>query len=174
LTVRVGWAVNVQGWPKGVSRFRLPAPSYEVAGVKPRGFGRLGSSEPRWCSGPPAAAKRSRSRLRCLSSPSAVGWAAGEVLVFCRVSFTCPFAIAATANRHRDLFHPPSPEPCVHLLKHTALQGSGLRSSAYWHVAYLTPYLLTRLSPFAMCPAFPDADYYEDSVAVGLAPRRRS
>ena len=25
---------------------------------------------PRWCSGPPAAAQRSRSRLRCLSSPS--------------------------------------------------------------------------------------------------------
>jgi len=30
------------------------------------------------------------------------------------------------------------------------------------------------LSPFAMCPAFPDPDYYEDSVALGLAPRRRS
>ena len=30
------------------------------------------------------------------------------------------------------------------------------------------------LSPFAMCPAFPDPDYYEDSVAVGLAPDRRS
>src|SRR3954468_18072140 len=30
------------------------------------------------------------------------------------------------------------------------------------------------LSPFAMCPVFPDADYYGDSVAVGLAPRRRS
>src|SRR5262245_52699743 len=25
-----------------------------------------------------------------------------------------------------------------------------------------------------MGPAFPDADYYEDSVALGLAPRRRS
>src|SRR5262249_9733078 len=43
---------------------------YEGAGVKPRGFGRLGSSQPRWCSGPPAA-KRSRSRLRRLTSPSA-------------------------------------------------------------------------------------------------------
>ena len=30
------------------------------------------------------------------------------------------------------------------------------------------------LSPFAMCPAFPDADYYGDSVAIGLAPGRRS
>ena len=35
------------------------------------GFGRLGPAEPRCCSGPPAAAQRSRSRLRCLSSPSA-------------------------------------------------------------------------------------------------------
>jgi hypothetical protein len=25
-----------------------------------------------------------------------------------------------------------------------------------------------------MCPAFPDLDYYGDSVALGLAPRRRS
>src|SRR5436309_3358897 len=29
------------------------------------------------------------------------------------------------------------------------------------------------LSPFAMCPAFPDADYYGDSVAMGFAPDRR-
>ena len=43
-------------------------------------------------------------------------------------------------------------------------------SSAYWHVAYLTLYLLISLSPFAMCPAFPDPDYYGDSVALGLAP----
>jgi hypothetical protein len=30
------------------------------------------------------------------------------------------------------------------------------------------------LSPFAMCPAFPDSDYYGDSVAIGLAPLGRS
>ena len=30
------------------------------------------------------------------------------------------------------------------------------------------------LSPFAMCPVFPDSDYYGDSVAIGLAPIRRS
>ncbi len=30
------------------------------------------------------------------------------------------------------------------------------------------------LSPFAMCPDFPDSDYYGDSVAPGLASRRRS
>jgi hypothetical protein len=35
------------------------------------GFGRLGPSEPRCCSESPAAARRSRSRLRGLSSPSA-------------------------------------------------------------------------------------------------------
>src|SRR4029453_6647889 len=28
------------------------------------------------------------------------------------------------------------------------------------------------LSPLAMCPAFPDADYYGDSVALGLPPGR--
>src|SRR5215210_5727883 len=32
----------------------------------------------------------------------------------------------------------------------------------------------TTLPPFAMWPAFPAADYYGGSVAVGLAPRRRS
>src|SRR3954453_7520785 len=30
------------------------------------------------------------------------------------------------------------------------------------------------LSHFAMCPAFPDSDYYWDSVVIGLAPLRRS
>jgi hypothetical protein len=30
------------------------------------------------------------------------------------------------------------------------------------------------LSPFAVCPAFPDSDYYGDSVTMGLAPFRRS
>jgi hypothetical protein len=30
------------------------------------------------------------------------------------------------------------------------------------------------LSSFALCPAFPDSDYSDDSVAVGLAPRRQS
>ena len=36
------------------------------------------------------------------------------------------------------------------------------------------PYVPVHLSPFAMWPAFPAADYYEDSVALGLAPGRRS
>jgi len=44
----------------------------------------------------------------------------------------------------------------------------------YRHVAYLAPHLLIGLSPFAMWPAFPASDYYEDSVALGLAPGRRS
>jgi hypothetical protein len=33
---------------------------------------------------------------------------------------------------------------------------------------------LVRLSPFAMYQAFPDSDYYGDSVAIGVAPRRQS
>src|SRR5215210_7190515 len=32
----------------------------------------------------------------------------------------------------------------------------------------------TTLPPFALWPAFPASDYYGGSVAVGLAPRRRS
>src|SRR4051812_5673750 len=34
--------------------------------------------------------------------------------------------------------------------------------------------ILRHLPSFAMWPAFPTADYYEGSVAVGLAARRRS
>ena len=45
------------------------------------------------------------SAIRSPRRTSAVGWAAGEVLGFCRSSFTCPFAIAVTVNRRRDLFH---------------------------------------------------------------------
>ena len=45
---------------------------------------------------------------------------------------------------------------------------------ACWHVAYLIPYLLIDLPPFAMWPAFPASDYYGVSVAVGLAPCRQS
>ena len=34
--------------------------------------------------------------------------------------------------------------------------------------------IVRHLPPFAMWPAFPASDYYEGSVAVGLAPLRRS
>ena len=37
-----------------------------------------------------------------------------------------------------------------------------------------TPPRSDRLSPFAMCPAFPGSDYYGESVAIGLCARRRS
>ena len=37
--------------------------------------------------------------------------------------------------------------------------------------AFLT---IDHLTPFAMWPAFPASDYYEVSVAMGLAPCRRS
>jgi hypothetical protein len=40
------------------------------------------------------------------------------------------------------------------------------RPSPRWSSAHL--------SPFALWWAFPTADYYEDSVALGLAPCRRS
>jgi hypothetical protein len=34
--------------------------------------------------------------------------------------------------------------------------------------------IVRHLPPFAMWPAFPTSDYYEGSVAMGLAPCRRS
>jgi hypothetical protein len=37
-----------------------------------------------------------------------------------------------------------------------------------------TPLSSDHLSHFAMCPAFPDSDYYWDSVTMGLAPFRQS
>jgi len=40
------------------------------------------------------------------------------------------------------------------------------RTSTFW--------LPDHLSPFAMWTALPSSDYYGDSVAVGLASRRRS
>jgi hypothetical protein len=40
------------------------------------------------------------------------------------------------------------------------------------HLAYLAYWESNDLSPFAMWAAFPPADYYGDSVAVGVAPRR--
>ena len=88
--------------------------------------------------------------------------------------FVGPCASAVTENRLRPFSIRPLPNRAYRISEYPALQRSGFRSSAYWHVAYLTPYLLIDLSPFAMCPAFPDSDYYEDSVALGLAPGRRS
>jgi hypothetical protein len=74
----------------------------------------------------------------------------------------------------RLLFHPPFPEPYVQVSKHTALQWPDSQEVGSWYLTYLAPLVPVRLSPFAMCPAFPDSDYYGDSVAIGLAPRRRS
>ena len=108
-------------------------------------------------------------------SPTAVRMGGWRGIGLCRSSFTCPYATAVTDNRLESLFHPPPPEPDLQHFRSTRLSSDQVSaSSAYWHVAYLTPYLLIHLSPFAMCPAFPDPDYYEDSVAVGLAPVRRS
>ena len=42
------------------------------------------------------------------------------------------------------------------------------------HFAPLPFEMSPSLSPFAMWPALPTSDYYEDSVALGLAPGRPS
>jgi hypothetical protein len=51
----------------------------------------------------------------------------------------------------------------------TPKTGSAFRISRTW-----TFWLSDHLSPFAVWTALPSSDYYGDSVAVGLASRRRS
>jgi hypothetical protein len=47
-----------------------------------------------------------------------------------------------------------------------------LRSSAFSISLTWLPHVLVHLSSFAMWPAFPASDYYDDSVTMGLAPCR--
>ena len=44
----------------------------------------------------------------------------------------------------------------------------------YCHCGYLYTLVIRHLWPFAMWTAFPSADYYDHSVAIGLAACRRS
>jgi hypothetical protein len=114
--------------------------------------------------------------------------------------FVSPYASAVTGNRVRPFSIRPLPNRTYKLSKYPALRWAyltvsvGLRAGRpawipTWHailndeqrrlgvphVAYLhelpsgPPVPLRRV-----CPAFPDADYDGDSVAVGLAPGRRS
>src|SRR5262249_9500729 len=71
----------------------------------------------------------------------------------------------------------PSAPPRTVLATFRSTRPSSTRKSrdfGSWHLAYLRPLVPAYLSPFAMCSAFPISDYYEASVALGLAPRRRS
>ena len=95
-----------------------------------------------------------------------------------------------TLNRLRVLFHPPLPEPCLQLSSHTALQWpdspevgrvcrpQGRIRLSPNHTPGISPTWLrtapVHLPPFAPWPALPASDYYEGSVALGLAPHRRS
>jgi len=75
----------------------------------------------------------------------------------------------------RLLFRPPPSEPDVQVSEHPALQWPG--SQEVGSRASRAPRSSTvqvRLPPFALCPTFWDPDYYEGSVALGLAPGRRS
>ena len=80
-----------------------------------------------------------------------------------------------------SLFHPPPPEPGLQDFRVPGspvdlFDGSMMSSvvSASRMSRTSTGCHQVHLSPFAMCPVFPDPDYYEDSVALGLAPGRRS
>src|SRR5947209_16597041 len=74
----------------------------------------------------------------------------------------------------RPRFRQPLPKPDVRLSTSSGFPvahywfriGSAIGITPTWPV--LTP---SNLSPFALWPAFPTADYYEDSVALGVAPR---
>ena len=73
------------------------------------------------------------------------------------------------------LFHPPPSELIGTVSGQSALQwttSTRFRSSCISHP--LAFQMSPGLSPFAMYQAFPDADYYGDSVAMGVAPFRRS
>src|SRR3954447_20485662 len=84
------------------------------------------------------------------------------------------WAVGAVAVRPR--FRRPPPNRTGTFRIHPALQWCNRGSispsddrivSANPHVAYLPIVSSTSLPPFAMCPAFPDADYYEGSVTMG-------
>src|SRR5262249_29145252 len=82
---------------------------------------------------------------------------------------------AARQGALLGLFRPPLPEPCGRLSPHTALQWPG-SPDVHRDLGLSPPYsvVLVHLPPFALCVAFPRADYSGGSVAVRLAPFRRS
>ena len=94
--------------------------------------------------------------------------------------FVGPYASAVTDNRWRPFSIRPPPNRTYKLSKYPALQWTYLtvlRSSMM--SSFVSASRMSRtstschqvhLSPFAMCPALPDSDYYGDSVTLGLAP----
>ena len=112
--------------------------------------------------------------IRKSASTVTRSWAAGEVLGFCRSSFTRPFATAGTANRRRDLFHPPSPEPCVQDFQ---VHGSPvIRSQEFSILACRLPYSLPpdRPVPLRHVSGFPGPRLLRGLRRRGARARRRS
>ena len=73
------------------------------------------------------------------------------------------------------LFQPPLSELLVTLSMSSSSPVGDIHSAQV--LVHLGPFALETspdLSPFALWTALPSADYYEDSVAVGLAPGRPS
>jgi len=97
--------------------------------------------------------------------------------------FVSPYASAVTGNRLRPFSIRPLPNRTYRVSEYPALRWAYLTGSPSMMISIISAFRMSRtstsshqvrLSPFAMCPAFPDADYYGDSVAIGLVPRRRS
>ena len=82
--------------------------------------------------------------------------------------FVSPYATAVTVNRLRDLFHPPPPNRTCDFHRIRLSSSRKPMGFGHRHLAYLVPHVPVNLSPFAMCPAFPDSNYYRDSVTMGL------
>ena len=92
--------------------------------------------------------------------------------------FVSPFASAVTENRWRPFSIRPLPNRAYRISEYPALQWTSLTMSSVVSASRMsrtsTGCHQVHLSPFALGPVFPDPDYYEDSVAMGLAPGRRS
>ena len=92
--------------------------------------------------------------------------------------FVSPYASAVTGNRLRPF--PSAPLRTARESFDLKQLASGLclmtpkTVSAFRISRTLTSRLSDHLSPFALWPALPTADYYGDSVTVGLAPVRPS
>jgi hypothetical protein len=89
--------------------------------------------------------------------------------------FVSPYASAVTGNRLRPF--PPAPlrtDRDRFRVNQLSSQATSTRFRSLCISHPLAFQMVPSLSPFAMWPALPAADYYEDSVTMGLAPVRPS
>lgn len=134
------------------SALRLASPALPSSSPLSREKGERGGRRPRHLGTGPTP----YFFIRGISLP--VGWAASEVLF----TTNSPFPTASLRT----------------VLATFIAHGSPVcRASSCWHLRISRTFTTTipvYLSPFAVYQAFPDSDYYGDSVAMRLAPFRQS